>query len=95
MGSVECATRGLVTLIKALFRKYIRCLFVNGFKFMDISLSHVLSSLLPSLLHPILTHSLFLDGVEGIPESPSIMLRIKRDKLLPFKKNSEHIDHVN
>lgn len=55
---------------------------------MDISLSHVLSSLLPSLLplimHPTLMHSLFLDGVEGISESPLIMLRIKREKLLPF-----------
>lgn len=47
MGSVECAAKRVGHLIKALFRKYIRCLFANGFKFMDISLSHVLSSLLP------------------------------------------------
>lgn len=92
--------RGLVTLIKALFRKYIRCLSVNGFKFMDISLSHVLSSLLLSLLPhdaPILMHSLSLDGAEGIPERTLIMLGIKREKLLLFFfflfLSSEHTDH--
>lgn len=50
MGSVECATKRIGYPDQGLIQKIHQMPFVNGFKFMDISLSHVLSSLLPSLL---------------------------------------------
>lgn len=64
MGSVECATKRIGYPDQGLIQKIHQMPFCEWVKFMDISLSHVLSSLLPSLLplimHPTLMHSLFL-----------------------------------
>lgn len=80
MGSVEWATKRIGTLIKALFRKYIRCLSVSWFfKFMDTSVSHELFSLLLCLLPQniptyLFTYPLFLARVEEKPESTLLIL---------------------
>lgn len=81
MGSVGCATKRIGYPDQGLIQKIHQMPFCKlVFKFMDISLFHVLSSLLLFLLPqytPTCSHTFFLDGVKGKFESTLIMSLIK------------------
>lgn len=82
MGSVGCATKRIGYPDQGLIQKIHQMPFCKlVFKFMNISLFHVLfffASLPPAPIHThILTYFLFLDGVEGKSESTLLMLSIK------------------
>lgn len=96
--------RGLVTLIKALFRKYIRCLSVNGFKFMDISLScaFFFAPLPPApvctpYMHPSLLMELweYLKYLNEVRNQEKLVFVAVFFNFILFQRNSKHIDHVS